>query len=48
MKYLYQYHDGEEWLTVENRVFETAQKAKTAGIEDGFEYVRVIQREAKP
>lgn len=46
MKYNYQYHDGDDWVTVTEYEFDTPNDAKIAGISAGFEYVRVVV--AKP
>lgn len=42
-QYQYQFHDGEKWMTVDNAVYPTILAAKRAGIDAGFEYVRVIK-----
>ncbi len=47
MGYFYQYHDGDEWITVEEFIFDDPTAAKSAGISDGFEYVRVIRAPSK-
>lgn len=49
MKYVYQFHDGDEWITVQPDVlFDDAIEAKKAGILAGFEYVRVILAPTPP
>ena len=47
-KYQYEYHDGDDWLRVEEFVFDTAIEAKKAGVDAGFEYVRVVSVPALP
>ena len=42
MKYNYQFHDGEKWISVIEQEFDTALDAKRAGIEAGFEQVRIV------
>lgn len=45
MKYYYEIFDGDEWCFGEGG-FDDSVKAKLAGVEAGFEYVRV--RQEKP
>lgn len=45
MKYKYEIHDGEEWMPGDDG-FNTALEAKKAGVDAGFEYVRVIEDRA--
>lgn len=40
-KYTYEIHDGDEWIEVLGVEFDTPEAAKKAGVDAGFEYVRV-------
>lgn len=40
MKYIYEIHDGDDWVPVIEQEFDSAIEAKKAGIDAGFENVR--------
>ena len=47
MKYAFEIHDGEEWMPGDGG-FATALEAKKAGVDAGFEYVRVVEEKPAP
>ena len=42
MKYIYEYYAGDDWCPVVEKQFDSPREAKLAGVQDGFEYVRVV------
>lgn len=42
MKYIYEIYDGDEWMPVLNEQYDSPAEAKQAGVDAGFEYVRVV------
>lgn len=41
MSYIYEIYDGDEWVIGDPFIYPTAEAAKKAGVDAGFEYVRV-------
>lgn len=42
MKYICEFHDGEDWVPMLEAEFDTPQEARQFGIDAGFDYVRVV------